>query len=575
MPLPRRSSTPEPGGDARRRPRAWAPRYGCGTPGVTYDLAVYRTAPGSYRVWFGRVPADLSVDVLNAYERRVRCAGRYHRVVAVTQGPLFRIVVDGVRPLGRPRRRGHRPGRMARVRGEILVRPGDKVAEGDPVAVLESMKMESTVTAPYPGEVAGIDVVPNAQVSAGAPLLRIRATEPASLPVEEPGEVDLEGLEIRPVPGTPPCDRVFGSLRNYLLGYDLDPATLKRLLVEQRRLGEVSPRMTPACCAARTRCSTCSPRWAGSTGRRPRPSRTTPSWRPARRSTCSPTYSGWTRTRPGLPQAYRGLLEAALERYGITGLDRTPQLESAVVWMFRSFSRVGELAPVVVSILERRLRAGAVLQPLADAEMRGRLDRLIASAQGRQQGIADLARDVRFRYFDEPVLEALVAAEYEKTEQRLDALGADPCGPDRARFIDRLVRSPQPQRGALLRRWLGTADADMRATLLEIYARRYYRIRELRDLHVDQRGDDILCASDYDWENKHIHLVVAYTALDGLPEAARAVAAHLEHEPTDRQVVVDLATWRDGPRIRWTSWPRRSRSCSAAATSAARRGGST
>ncbi|MGZ4618549.1 MAG: carboxyl transferase domain-containing protein, partial [Frankiaceae bacterium] len=166
-----------------------------------------------------------------------------------------------------------------------------------------------------------------------------------------------------------------------------------------------------------------------------------------------------------------------------------------------------------------------------------------------QQGIADLARDVRFWYFDEPVLDALVAAEYEKSEQRLDALGADPRGPDRAQFIDRLVRSPQPQRGALLRRWLGTADADMRGTLLEIYARRYYRMRDLRDLHVDQRGDDILCVSDYDWENKHIHLVVAYTALERLPEAARAVAAHLEHEPTDRQVVVDLATWRDGPHI--------------------------
>ncbi|MGZ4613080.1 MAG: acetyl/propionyl/methylcrotonyl-CoA carboxylase subunit alpha, partial [Kineosporiaceae bacterium] len=209
--------------------------------GVTYDLAVYRTAPDSYRIWSGRVHAELSVDVLNAYERRVTCAGRLHRVVAVAQGPLFRIVVDGsthrvVRDDGGVVRAGWPAFVVA-----ILVRPGDTVAEGDPVAVLESMKMESTVTAPYPGEVAGIDVVPNAQVSTGAPLLRIRAAEPASLPVEEPGEVSLEGLDGRRVPGTPPCDRVFGSLRNYLLGYDLDPATLKRLFVEQRRLGEVSP----------------------------------------------------------------------------------------------------------------------------------------------------------------------------------------------------------------------------------------------------------------------------------------------------------------------------------------------
>ena len=42
----------------------------------------------------------------------------------------------------------------------ILVQPGDQVVEGDPVAVLESMKMESTITAPYPGEVLAVDVVP-------------------------------------------------------------------------------------------------------------------------------------------------------------------------------------------------------------------------------------------------------------------------------------------------------------------------------------------------------------------------------------------------------------------------------
>jgi hypothetical protein len=91
---------------------------------------------------------------------------------------------------------------------------------------------------------------------------------------------------------------------------------------------------------------------------------------------------------------------------------------------------------------------------------------------------------------------------------------------------------------------LGTEDADVRRTVLEVYARRFYRIRELRDLRFDERSGDILCVSDYDWENKHIHLVVAYTALERLPDVARAVAAHLRHEPTDRQIVVDLATWK-------------------------------
>jgi acetyl/propionyl-CoA carboxylase alpha subunit/acetyl-CoA carboxylase carboxyltransferase component len=514
--------------------------------GVSYDLAVYRTAPTSYRVRWGGSAADLSVDFVNSYERRVRCGGHYHRVVAVTQGPMFRIVVDGtthrvVRDDGGVVRAGW-PAFVV----SVLVQPGDQVAEGDPVAVLESMKMESTVAAPYAGEIASVDVVPNAQVGAGAPILHIRASEAAAGPVAGPGTLDLSGLEARPAAGTPPCERVFGSLRNYLLGYDLDPATLKRLLVEQRRLGEVSPPADPGL----LRCEDALLDLFAEVGALYRPRTET---QPEDALTASSTqeyllaFLQWLDPeRAGLPAAYRSRLEAALARYGVAGLDRTPDLDAAVVWMFRSFSRVGELAPVVTSILERRLRAGAVLARRADEDMRARLDRLATATQGRQQGIAGLARDVRFHYFDEPVLEALVSREYVETEQVLDTLERDPHGPGRAAAIRRLVDSPHPQRGSLLRRWLGTTDPTVRRSLLEVYARRFYRARELRDLHFDEQDGQLLCAADYDWENKHIHLVVGYTALEHLPDLSRAVAAHLSREPSDRQVVVDVATWRTG-----------------------------
>lgn len=517
--------------------------------GASYDLAVYRMAPTSYRIWWGRTQADLVVDVLNPYERRVRCAGRHHRVVAVTQGAQFRIVVDGnahrvVRDDGGVVRAGW-PAFVV----SILVRPGDKVADGDPVAVLESMKLETTVTAPYSGEVAGVDVLRGTQVSAGAPILRIRATETATVPTAGAGALDLGGLEARPAPGTPPCQRVYGSLRDYLLGYDLDPATRGRLLVEQRRLSEVSP---PAD-AGLLRCEDGLLDLFAEVAALYRPQAEV---RPDDELTAGSSqeyllaYLQWMDAdQAGLPDAYRARLVAALARYGVAGLERTPRLDSAVVWMFRSFSRVGELVPVVLSILERRLRAGSVLLPLADTDMRVRLDRLATCAQGRYQSVADLARDVRFHYFDRPVLKALVAAEYDETEKLLDAVASDPGGPDRPVVIDRLVRSHQPQRGALLRRWLGTTDPDVRRTLLEIYARRFYRTRELSNLHVDDRGDDILCAADYDAQDRHVHLVVAYAALDRLPEVARAVAAHVAREPTDRQLVIDLATWRAAAHV--------------------------
>ncbi|MFC7962121.1 Biotin-requiring enzyme [Rhodococcoides kroppenstedtii] len=41
---------------------------------------------------------------------------------------------------------------------QIVVAPGDRVAEGDPVVILESMKMEIPVLAESAGTVASVDV---------------------------------------------------------------------------------------------------------------------------------------------------------------------------------------------------------------------------------------------------------------------------------------------------------------------------------------------------------------------------------------------------------------------------------
>ena len=40
---------------------------------------------------------------------------------------------------------------------QILVKPGDQVTKGDPVVVLEAMKMEHSLTAPVTGQVRTVD----------------------------------------------------------------------------------------------------------------------------------------------------------------------------------------------------------------------------------------------------------------------------------------------------------------------------------------------------------------------------------------------------------------------------------
>lgn len=59
----------------------------------------------------------------------------------------------------------------------VHVEPGQQVAAGQPVVVLEAMKMQHTVSAPYAGTVSEIDVKPGAQVAAGEVLAVVEEQE--------------------------------------------------------------------------------------------------------------------------------------------------------------------------------------------------------------------------------------------------------------------------------------------------------------------------------------------------------------------------------------------------------------
>ena len=56
---------------------------------------------------------------------------------------------------------------------QVLVRPGDTVAKGAPLVILEAMKMEHTIAAPHDGRVAEIHFKAGEQVNEGVELLRL------------------------------------------------------------------------------------------------------------------------------------------------------------------------------------------------------------------------------------------------------------------------------------------------------------------------------------------------------------------------------------------------------------------
>jgi 3-methylcrotonyl-CoA carboxylase alpha subunit len=92
------------------------------------------------------------------------------------QGATQIIATDPLAHAGDARAEGGRltapmPGRIV----SFAVRPGDAVTRGQPLAVMEAMKMEHTIAAPADGVVADLLYAPGDQVAEGAELLRLAA----------------------------------------------------------------------------------------------------------------------------------------------------------------------------------------------------------------------------------------------------------------------------------------------------------------------------------------------------------------------------------------------------------------
>jgi geranyl-CoA carboxylase alpha subunit len=62
----------------------------------------------------------------------------------------------------------------------VLVKPGEKVAAGQPVMTLEAMKMEHVHTADIAGTISAIDVMEGEQVTTGKIVVEIEAAATAA-----------------------------------------------------------------------------------------------------------------------------------------------------------------------------------------------------------------------------------------------------------------------------------------------------------------------------------------------------------------------------------------------------------
>jgi acetyl/propionyl-CoA carboxylase alpha subunit/acetyl-CoA carboxylase carboxyltransferase component len=510
--------------------------------GSAYRLRVSRCRPIRYRVELDGHAVAADVERYGRFERRLTVGDQAFAVLSAAEGPDYRIEVDGAM---------HRMsgGEAGLVRAPapamvvaIPVEAGDAVAEGDVVAVVESMKLETALHAPAAGWVTEVLADVNTQVETGTTLLRIE---------QNPELDEIEGLasgtraDLSALGGADTVDRVpaamaadaLAALRSLVLGFDIDEPEAHQLLLALAAARAELPADDPQVLTGETEvlrifADLC----ALSRNRRvPGGAEADDESAVEAEATRNPQeyLYAYLRSRDadaeGLPESFRIKLRRALAHYGITDLEPAPDLGPVLYRMFLAHRRATAHVPVVSELLQWRLSHPESLPEPARDGYRRVLDQLVSATQLRHPVIGDLARQVMYRCFDS----ALIAGERAQVQQQvraeLDRLSPDPAA--RAAQIDAMVASGEPILGAFAERH--------HAAMLEVMTRRYYQIRPLEQVKVIKHNDRPLLTAEYVHDG-HDYLLVATVASAAEDDGATDLRQLVEALPPDRTALIDL-----------------------------------
>jgi acetyl/propionyl-CoA carboxylase alpha subunit/acetyl-CoA carboxylase carboxyltransferase component len=521
-----------------------------GMRGQVYRLTVATVDHDRYRVGLDDRVVDVEVDRLGPLESRLTADGRRYSVVTAEAPGSALVEVEG-----ETHRVSRDVGGVVRAPAPavvvaVRVEPGDEVEAGQPVAVLESMKMETAVRAPFAGRVREVRAAVNSQVDAGAPLL---ALDRVGGDVEEAqGErVTLPGAD--EVPDGDPRARALArlaALRALVTGYDVSGAHAKQLVAEYAAARDELPVDDADLLSAELDVLVTFADISELSRNRPASAE-----EEAETQVHSPReyFQAYLRSldveREGLPEAFRARLRRALAHYGVEDLEPSAALTEAVHRVFLAQQRVGEQLPAVSALLDRWLTTDRLPDGPARAELGEVLDRLVVATQLRYPVVGDLARAVRYRHFEEPVVRAARQEVLDRAARLLDELDEAAARGDTAESIRRmeaLVASPEPLVRLLAQRFgRPTAVPD---PVLEVLTRRYYRSRSLEDVRATLLDGDTCVTAEFDLHGNRLHLLALMTDHARLPEALGSVAGALADVADPSQVVVDLyVNWPDRP----------------------------
>src|SRR5581483_9541293 len=238
----------------------------------------------------------------------------------------------------------------------------------------------------------------------------------------------------------------------------------------------------------------------------------------------------------GLPKTFVSALRRVLAYYGVQSLDRSAQLEQSLLWIYKSHQRVNQQIALVFRVLESRLKHVHELRGQTSDSFRVLLDRVISISMGVFPALHDLAREVRYRYFDQPLFEKARKQVYAQLEGHLAYLSANANPVDRHERVRALIDCPQPLASIFASRF-GEAAANMRNLMLEALTLRFYRIRTLVNFHTVPFGDQSCVTAEYDYEGKRIHIFATHCDYENLRETLQNISSALQDVSSEEDVV--------------------------------------
>ncbi|MCT9935103.1 ATP-grasp domain-containing protein [Planotetraspora sp. A-T 1434] len=491
--------------------------------GVGYRVRVARVGAHRFRVGVeagGDVrTADVELDRFDRHTGQIVVNGTWYRLVTGTHGPIHLVEVDGV-----THRVSRDEGGVVRSPAPALVvatplEVGAEVEAGAPVLVLESMKMETVLRAPFKARLKECVVSVGSQVETGAPLLRLEPLADAE--VEDTSAAGSVELDLPAAPGTIPArertTRGQEDLRSLLLGFDVDPHDERRVLDDYlaARRAVIEDGRRPL--AEELELVDVFADLAELSRNRPAAEGGGDGHVYSAREYFHTYLQSLDVERAGLPEAFQAKLAKALGHYGVSELERSPELEAAVFRIFLAQRRASADATVIATLLRAWLWEPPPEETLREPAGLA-LERLVAATQVRFPVVADLARGVVFAWFAQPLLRRNRARVYADVRKHLRHLDAHPDAPDRAERIAEMVRSTEPL-VRLLGQRLVRADLD-NSVMLEVLTRRYYGNKGLTGV----RASEVVGCTFVVAERAGSCVVSAAVSFEALGRALRGLA---------------------------------------------------